>query len=90
MRMTTPDHTKWMVAICAKVFQKDQIGRSELTELLDPTTGDPRRYVLVQNGHERQKLIVEIQSLEADFSSFLVGRHVVKDGNLYVGSSLRF
>ena len=27
---------------------------------------------------------MEIQSLEADFASFLVGRHVVKDGNLYV------
>jgi hypothetical protein len=82
--MTTPDHTKWMVAVCAKVFQKDQIGRSELIELKDPTSGEARLYVLVQNSNERQKLIVEIQSLEAEFSSFLVGRHVVKDGNLYV------
>ena len=60
--MTTPDHTKWIVAICAKVFQKDQIGRSELMELVDPSTGDARLYVLVQNSHERQKFIVEIQS----------------------------
>ena len=82
--MTTPDNTKWMVTICAKVFQKDLIGRSELIEHVDPSTGDARHYVLVQNSNERQKLIVEIQSLESEFSSFLVGRHVVKDGNLYI------
>ena len=31
-------------------------------ELVDPSTGDARLYVLVQNSHERQKFIVEIQS----------------------------
>lgn len=81
--MTTPDSTKWMVAICAKVFSKDQISRSEITQLSDPSTGERRQYVVVQNDG-RSHMIVETQSLEADFSSFLVGRHVVKDGNLYV------
>lgn len=84
MRMTTPDHTKWMVAICAKVFRRDQISRSELIELADPSTGDARSYVLVQNNNESETLIVETQCLEEEFSSFFVGRHVVKDGNLYV------
>jgi hypothetical protein len=83
MRMTTPDSTKWMVTVCAKVFCKDQISRSEIAHLNDPSTGEKRQYVLVQNSSTGQ-MIVETQSLEADFSSFLVGRHVVKDGNLYV------
>ncbi len=82
MTMTTPDNTKWIVAICAKVFAKDQISRSELIQLKDPSTAELRQYVLIQNNGQPQ--IIETQSLEADFSSFLVGRHVVKDGNLYV------
>lgn len=87
MRMTTPDHTKWMVGICAKVFPRDQISRSELIWLKDPSTGEQRQYVLVQNRNDSQ-MIVEIQNLGADFSSFLVGRHVVKDGTLYVLSEV--
>lgn len=83
MRLTTPDSTKWMVAVCAKIFSKDQISRSEIVHLDDPSTGEKRQYVLVQN-NDKSQTIVETQSLEADFSSFLVGRHVVKDGNLYV------
>lgn len=84
--MTTPDNSKWIVAICHKVFLKDQLARMELVELKDPSTNEPHQYVLMRNSSQPQ--IVEIQSLEADFSSFLVGRHVVKDGNLYVLNSV--
>lgn len=81
--MTTPDNTKWLVGICAKVFLKDHISRSELIHLKDPSTGESRQYVLVQNKNDI-RMLVEIQSLGADFSTFLLGRHIVKDGNLYV------
>jgi len=80
--MTTPDHTKWLVALCAKVFERDQISRSEIFQWKDPSTGDARSYVLVSRGN--QKCLVEFQKLSQDFSSYFVGRHVVEDGSLYV------
>lgn len=69
-----------MVSIADETFSnRNNVNKSSLIELKDPSTQQNRQYVQVADHH-----LVEIQSLEADFSSFLVGRHVVKDGNLYV------
>lgn len=55
----------------------------------DPSTGDRRQYAVSStsdgdNDSYGPCQILEFQSLESDFSSFLVGRHVVKDGSLYL------
>jgi len=51
--------------------------RPKLISLADPSTKQPRQYL--QNGQQ----IMEIQQLESEFSSFLVGRHVIREGSLY-------
>lgn len=45
----------------------------------DPSTGENRQYFVTEDYQ-----IMEVQSLEADFSSYFVERHVVQDGNLYM------
>ena len=62
-----------------------------MVNLKDPATGDLRNYVVAQNQQPQSSSstttvvdIMEIQSLQSDFSSFFVGRHVISDGNLYV------
>jgi hypothetical protein len=78
--MTAPDGTKWLVALVDSCFTKGNNSKSShVITLKDPSTDQSHQYVFA-NGKD----IVEFQSLEADFSSFIVGRHVVKDGNLYV------
>ncbi|CAJ1902355.1 unnamed protein product [Cylindrotheca closterium] len=72
---------KWMVSIADETFSNRNGSKSKIVQLNDPSTNSSRQYIqLSNNSHD----LVETQSLESDFSSFLVGRHVVKDGNLYV------
>jgi hypothetical protein len=64
--------------------------------LKDPGTGDHRDYVIItdttnnatDNNQPGYPHLVEIQDMPSDYSAFLVGRHVVKDGNLYLFSRL--
>ncbi|KAG7355820.1 Ydr279p protein family RNase H2 complex component [Nitzschia inconspicua] len=63
----------------------------KIVTLKDPCTGDPRDYAIFKptdtnnnDNAECQHRIVEFQDLPSDFSSFMVGRHIVKDGNLYL------
>jgi hypothetical protein len=77
--MSSPDGTKWLVAVVDGVFSEGNTKNSRSVKLKDPSTQQSRQYFFAND-----KDIVEIQSLPADFSSFIVGRHVVKDGNLYV------
>ena len=81
--MTTSDGTKWIVAVVDKAFSRNPSsptnGYSRIVKLKDPSTQESRQYVFVND-----KDIVEVQSIPSDFSSFFVGRHVVKDGHLYV------
>ncbi len=66
--------------------------RGKLVTWDDPTAdvvdGGQREYVVTTTATSTTTTtttqIAEIQSIPADFSSFLVGRHVVKDGNLYL------
>eukprot|EP00980_Cylindrotheca_fusiformis_P002140 scaffold481_cov208-Cylindrotheca_fusiformis.AAC.6 len=76
--MSSPDGAKWLVAVVDEMFS-DTTNESSVVRLNDPSTKELRQYLFVN-----EQNIVEIQSLSADFSSFIVGRHVVKDGNLYM------
>jgi hypothetical protein len=83
--MSTSSNNKWLVALVDDSFSQATAQRApppKIVELNDPATQDPRNYVIVQK--ENQTDIVEIQILPSSFSSFLIGRHVVADGNLYV------
>ncbi|KAL3944502.1 MAG: hypothetical protein SGBAC_001423 [Bacillariaceae sp.] len=77
--MTSHGDFKWMVSIADETFSIRNGSKSDLVELKDPSTKESRQYVQLASND-----LVEIQSLESDFASFLVGRHVVKDGSLYV------
>lgn len=80
--MSSSDGPKWLVAVVDSVFSKEGKNNkdaSKLIKLKDPAIGESREYIFAND-----KDIVEVQSLEADFSSFIIGRHIVKDGNLYV------
>jgi hypothetical protein len=79
MSSSDTSSTKWMVAVVDKVFSESPNRPSRIVKLKDPSTQESRQYVFVNDKH-----IVEVQSLPADFSSFFVGRHIIKDGNLYV------
>jgi hypothetical protein len=77
------EDTKWMVALVDDAFSKSQKNRSSsypIVKLKDPSIQQSRQYVLVND----RKDIMEVQSLSSDFSSFFVGRHIVKDGDLHV------
>lgn len=77
--MSTPDGPKWLVTVVNGVFSGGSTNESRVVKLKDPSTQESRQYLFAND-----KDIVEVQSLPADFSSFIVGRHVVKDGSLYV------
>ena len=79
--MSCPDGTKWLVAVLDSVLSNDGLkdGRCHIINLKDPSTQESRQYIFAND-----KDIVEVQNLPADFSSYIVGRHVIKDGNLYV------
>lgn len=82
INMTGHGDCKWMVSIADENFStasRNNASKSNIIELNDPSTQESRQYIQLGNHH-----LLEIQSLESDFSSFFVGRHVVKDGNLYV------
>jgi hypothetical protein len=85
---------KWIVAMMLDVPGIDcnsSIGN--IVKIRDPSTNEDRDYGLMAattiggnktNQNKQCNNIVEFQSLPADFSSFIVGRHIVKDGNIYV------
>lgn len=77
--MSCPGDTKWLVAVIDKALSKDGMNLGRIINLKDPSTQESRQYIFAND-----KDIIEVQNLPADFSSFLVGRHVIKDGNLYV------
>lgn len=81
MTMSCPDGTKWLVAVLDSVLSNDGLknGHCHIIKLKDPSTQESRQYIFAND-----KDIVEVQNLPADFSSYIVGRHVIKDGNLYV------
>ncbi|KAL3923939.1 MAG: hypothetical protein SGILL_001349 [Bacillariaceae sp.] len=68
----------------------------EIVTLKDPSTGDRRDYAVMKTGSNKpdeenstmsmpqETIIVEFQDIPSDFSSFMVGRHIVKDGSLYM------
>lgn len=77
---------KWIVGIIPDVpgINSNRI-MGKIVKLKDPGTNEFRDYgLLVESCNQNQCTIVEFQSIPADFSSFVVGRHIVKDGNIYV------
>lgn len=95
MSDASKNNKKWIVAMMLDVPGIDcntSIGK--IVKLRDPNTNENRDYGLMaatiggnnnNNNQDKQcNKIVEFQSLPADFSSFIVGRHIVKDGNIYV------
>eukprot|EP00536_Pseudo-nitzschia_multiseries_P003359 jgi/Psemu1/185621/e_gw1.51.54.1 len=75
---------KWIVAVQKQPLPTGQtIGT--LVKLKDPGTGDLREYAILSSKSAAEDMyIAEIQTIPSDFSSFIVGRHIVKDGDLYV------
>ena len=84
--------TKWIVAVVSGVdafatTTSDQSAgkvMGEIVTLKDPSTGDRRDYAMMKTGPQQETIIVEFQDIPSDFSSFMVGRHIVKDGSLYM------
>ncbi|VEU44975.1 unnamed protein product [Pseudo-nitzschia multistriata] len=75
---------KWIVALQQ---ERLPVGRmvGKLIYTKDPGSGDCRDYVVISPTTTADgSYIAEIQNIPADFSSFMVGRHVVKDGDLYM------
>lgn len=74
---------KWIVAIQQDCPTPGQtIGT--LFKMNDPGTGDIRDYAIMSSIDGNVSYIAEFQIMPGNFSSFIVGRHVVKDGNLYL------
>jgi hypothetical protein len=91
----TEEGTKWIVAMLSRtdaLFASSNTSAGtvlgEIVTLKDPSTGDRRDYAMMKtcNSTEAQPEthIVEFQDIPKDFSSFMVGRHIVKDGSLYM------
>lgn len=78
---------KWIVAVQEQPSL--HIGRTigTLIKIKEPRTDDCRDYAIISPQNQNnacESYIAEIQSIPADFSSFIVGRHMVKDGDLYL------
>ena len=74
---------KWVVGIHQdRTPQGQTIGK--IFKMNDPCTGDMRDYAIMSSVDGSGSYIAEFQSVPGDFSSFIVGRHVVKDGDLYL------
>ena len=73
---------KWIVGMMPETEPGVDSNRTmgTIIRLNDPCTNSERDYGLMLGVNS----IVEIQSLPANFSSFVVGRHIVKDGSLYI------
>ncbi len=56
----------------------------KLVKLIDPGTGEMRDYASMSSMDGNDKYIAEFQTISENFSSFIVGRHIVKDGDLYL------
>lgn len=81
------ENEKWILAVSSKNSANSSLNASSVAKLNDPSTRLPRQYMLAKNNAadgQPVKSIVEVRSLPSDYSSFIVGRHIVKDGNLYV------
>lgn len=72
---------KWIVGIQQ---QRPSPGRTmgKLVKLSDPGTGEMRDYAKMVDGND--SYIAEFQTMSEDFSSFIVGRHIVRDGDIYL------
>lgn len=55
-----------------------------IVKINDPGTGDMRDYAIMSSIDCHDSHIAEFQSIPENFSSFIVGRHIIKDGDLYV------
>lgn len=78
---------KWMLAVSSQSSAACDLNASSVSTLQDPATKEPRQYIVTagsSNSKSACKSIVELRSLPSDYSSFIVGSHIVKDGNLYV------
>lgn len=75
---------KWIVGIHEREVPTGRtIGK--IFKAKDPGTGDVRDYAFMSlTNNNNDSYVAEFQSMAADFSSFIVGRHVVRDGDLYV------
>jgi hypothetical protein len=63
-----------------KSKRNNVIGR--IIKLKDPSTGEFREYGFIEN--TTASSIVEFQSIQNDYTSYMIGRHIVKDGTLYM------
>ena len=74
---------KWIVGIQQ---HRSAPGRTmgKLVKLIDPGTGEMRDYASMSSMDGNDKYIAEFQTMSESFSSFIVGRHIVKDGDLYL------
>ena len=74
---------KWIVGIQQ---QRPSPGRmmGKLFKLSDPGTGEMRDYAKMVSIDGNDSYIAEFQTMSEDFSSFIVGRHIVKDGDIYL------
>jgi len=77
---------KWIVGMIPDIpgiDRKRTLGK--IVKLKDPGTNEIRDYgLMAESCNQNQCTILEFQSIPADFSSFIVGRHIIKDGNIYV------
>ena len=80
---------KWIVGIQQ---HRPSPGRTmgKLVKLPDPGTGEMRDYARMvsmegnDSDSDSDSYIAEFQTMSENFSSFIVGRHFVKDGDLYI------
>jgi hypothetical protein len=65
-----------------KSKRNNVIGR--IIKLKDPNTGEFREYGFMENTTTTTSSIVEFQSIQNDYTSYMIGRHIIKDGTLYM------
>lgn len=90
---TSSTPKKWIVGIQQHC---PPLGRTigTIVKMPDPGNGDMRDYATMsstesnsngnENGNGNGSYIAEFQSMPENFSSFIVGRHIIKDGDIYV------
>jgi hypothetical protein len=82
---TSSTPKKWIVGIQQHC---PPLGRTigTIVKMPDPGNGDIRDYATMSStdGNANDSYIAEFQSIPENFSSFIVGRHIIKDGDIYV------
>jgi len=85
MSMTNNSNTpqKWIVGI-QEHCQAPGRTIGTIVKMNDPGTGDIRDYAIMSSIDGTDSYIAEFQSMTESFSTFIVGRHIIKDGDIYL------